>query len=227
MAHATLNIPVMRNRFILILLCLVPTTLFSQIFNSQGTAGVLEAQRAYVQAYGQMTQRAIQISHTVQPYRQLQYEKYLEGKYEEAIDICLDVRKRYTYYAFDDRAIRDMLSLAGDCAMKISAHETAIDFYLLAKQAEEKGMDSKLQSVFNSKMNDARDSFRNDNYSKLWDDVSIALKTGWESGECYYYFGFCYERNGNYKDAKKMYKLAKKKNYPIAEIALKNLKKMK
>ena len=63
--------------------------------------------------------------------------------------------------------------------------------------------------------------------SKLYEDVTIALKTGWESGECYYYYGVCYENGNNLKDAKRMYKLAKKKKYNPAVDALKSMKKKK
>ena len=210
-----------------IFFCIVPIMLYGQIYNRMGASDVLESQRAYVSAYGQMTQRAIQISHAVQPYRELQYQKYQQGCYAEAIQICLDVRKKYTYYAFDDRAIRDMLSLAGDCAVNIGAYETAIEFYNLAKSAEESGIDAKLYSVFTKKMRDARESLRTHNYESLWNDVVLAFSTGWESGECYYYCGLCYENKGNYKDAKKMYKVAKKKKYYLAETALKELRKKK
>ena len=95
------------------------------------------------------------------------------------------------------------------------------------KNAKIDGMDSKLSNIFNIKMNDARNSFRNRNYSSLWNDVAIALKTGWESGECYYYFGACYENSNNISEAKKMYRLAKKKKYTPATTALKLLKNRK
>lgn len=182
---------------------------------------------ASVNAHGQMVERVIQISHTVQPYREQQYKYYREGKYREAIKLCLEVYDQYVHYEFDNKAISDMEALAGDCAVKIGVYEAAIDLYQKAQKAGENGMSSKLSHIFDLKMNDARASYRNSNYSALWNDVTIALKTGWENGECYFYYGVCYEKSNKLADAKKMYKLAKKKNYSSAIVALQELKKKK
>ena len=182
---------------------------------------------AHLNAVREMNQRAIQISQTVQPYREQQRQYYREGKYREAVELCYDVRQRYVYYVHDNKAISDMEIVAGDCALRIGAYESAVDWYQTAKGAGESGMDSRLSQVFDAAMQKARDAYRNSSYSELWNDVTIALKTGWESGECYYYYGVCYERSHNLKDAKKMYKLAKKKNYSPAVVALQNLKKRK
>lgn len=174
-------------------------------------------------AVREMNQRAIQISQTVQPYREQQRQYYREGKYREAVELCYDVRQQYVYYVHDNKAISDMEIVAGDCALRIGAYESAIDWFQTAKGAGESGMDSRLSQVFNAVMQKARDAYKSNNYSDLWNDVTIALKTGWESGECYYYYGVCYERSYNLRDAKN--KLAKKKNYALAVVALKNLKK--
>ena len=182
---------------------------------------------AHLNAVREMSQRAAQISLTVQPYREQQYQYYREGKYREAIEVCHNVYQQYVYYAYDNRAISDMEVLAGDCAQKIGAYEVAIIWYQIAQKAEVSGMDSRLSQVFNAVMGDAREAYRNNNYNNLWNDVTIALKTGWESGECYFYHGVCYERNNNLREAKKMYKLAKKKKYTPAITALQNLKKKK
>ena len=184
-----------------------------------------DAMMMYLNAVREMNQRAIQISQTVQPYRERQRQYYREGKYREAVELCYDVRQQYVYYVHDNKAISDMEIVAGDCALRIGAYESAIDWFQTAKGAGESGMDSRLSQVFNAVMQKARDAYRSNNYSELWNDVTIALKTGWESGECYYYYGMCYERNYNLRDAKKMYKLAKKKNYAPAVADLQNLKK--
>lgn len=174
-----------------------------------------------------MAERVRNISYTIQPQRELQYQKYREGKYADAIKICIEVLNRYVYYVVDHQATSDMEQLAADCAIKIKEYELAISFYQSLKDAKIDGMDSKLSNIFNIKMNDARNSFRNRNYSSLWNDVAIALKTGWESGECYYYYGACYENSNNISEAKKMYRLAKKKKYTPAATALKSLKNRK
>lgn len=174
-----------------------------------------------------MSERINNISYSVQPQRELQYQKYREGKYADAITICIEVINRYVYYVVDHQAISDMEQLAGDCAIKLEEYELAISFYQSLKNAKIDGMDYKLSNIFNIKINDARNSFRSRNYNALWNDVTIALKTGWESGECYYYYGACYENYSNIKEAKKMYKLAKKKNYTPATTALKSLKNRK
>ena len=186
-----------------------------------------EVMAASLNAHRQMYERVSQIMHAVQPYRKQQYEYYRDGKYREAIELCLEVYKQYVHYAFDNKAISDMEVLAGDCAVKLCLYEAAIDLYQIAQKAGEDGVPSKLSQIFNLKMNDARTSYRNSNYSALWNDVSIALKTGWENGECYFYYGVCYEKSNKLADAKKMYKLARKKNYSPAVIALQKLKKKK
>ena len=180
---------------------------------------------ASLNAHKQMHERVIQIMHIVQPYREQQYKYYREGKYREAIELCIEVYNQYVHYAFDNKAISDMEILAGDCAVKLGVYEAAIDLYQIAQKAGEDRAASKLSQIFNLKMNDARLSYKNSNYSVLWNDVTIALKTGWESGECYFYYGVCYEKNNKLTDAKKMYKLARKKNYSPAVIALRELKK--
>ncbi len=199
----------------------------AQIFDSNSAQMVLNAQRDYVEAYGQMTQRAIQIAHAVQPYREKMYQKYKEGAYREALDICYNVNKQFVYYKFDNKGMSDMEVLAGDCAVKIQNYEIAIIWYSMAKEAEDNTANSKLLDLFNVKMADARLAYRSNNFSSLWNDVTLALKTGWENGECYYYYGVCYENSNNYKDAKKMYKIAKKKSYSPATYALKELRRKK
>lgn len=182
---------------------------------------------AHLNAVREMSQRAAQIRQTVQPYREQLYQYYREGKYREAIEVCHNVYQQYVYYVYDNRAISDMEVVAGDCAQKIGAYELAIYWYQAAQSAEVSGMDSRLSQVFNAVMEDAREAYRSNDYNSLWNDITIALKTGWESGECYFYYGVCYERNNNLKEAKKMYKLAKKKKYMRAITALQNLKKKK
>ena len=216
----------MRIICLLFFICLSCTT-NAQIFDVNSAQMVLDARSSYIQAYGQMTQRAIQIMQAVQPYREAMYQKARNGEYEDAIRILDEVDKKYIYYVFDNRGIRDMLSLGGDCACNLGAYELAILLYQKAKEAEENGMDSKLYHVFDVVMNNARQSYRANDYSTLWNNVTTALKTGWENGECYYYYGVCYERGNNLRDAKKMYKIAKKKKYEPAVEALKNLKKKK
>lgn len=182
---------------------------------------------AHLNAVREMSQRAARIRETVQPYRERQYQCYREGKYREAVEICYDVHRQYVYYVYDNRAISDMEILAGDCARKIGAYESAIDWYQTVQRAEVGGMDSRLSEVFDVVMDDARNAYRVNDYNTLWNKVTIALKTGRESGECFYYYGVCYERNNDFINAKKMYKLSKKKKYTLAITALKQLKKRK
>jgi tetratricopeptide (TPR) repeat protein len=213
----------MRAKFVLMLFVL-SSSANAQIFDTNSAQMVLDAQRSYVEAYGQMTQRAIQIMRAVQPLREAMYQQYSEGNYKDALEICQEAFNQYVYYVFDNKGIRDMETLAGDCAVKIGLPELAIFWYNLAKGAGDETANSKLLTVFNNKLEDARYSYRKNDISSLWEDVTIALKTGWENGECYYYYGVCYENGNNYKDAKSMYKLAKKKKYSPAETALKSLK---
>ncbi len=196
-----------------------------QVFDSNSANAVLEANAEYIRAYGQMTQRAIQIRHAVQPYREMMIQKYRKGCYKEALDICYNANKQFVYYVFDNKGMSDMELLAGECAVKMQNYELAITWYNMAKEAGESNANSKLLDVFNVKLSDARSSFYRNDFSAIWNDVTLALKTGWESGECYYFYGKCYENWNNFKDAKKMYKLAKKKKYSPAKDALKELKK--
>lgn len=215
-------------RTILLSLFLFITCIMNaQIFDVNSAQMVLDSQRAYLNAYGQMTQRAIQIMHAVQPYREAMYQKYKEGAYRDALEICYKTYSQYVYYKFDNRGMSDMELLAGDCAAILKNYELAILWYNNAKEAEEGNANSRLLELFNIKVSDARNSFKKNDMSKLYEDVTIALKTGWESGECYYYYGVCYENGNNLKDAKRMYKLAKKKKYNPAVDALKSMKKKK
>lgn len=218
----------------MILICLASTNVQAQIgpydtYTPLPTTDLYDTglMMAHLNAVREMSQRAAQIRQTVQPYRERQYQYFREGKYREAVEICNSVYQKYVYYVYDNRAISDMEMLAGDCALKIGAYESSIAWYQTAQRAEVGGIDSKLSQVFNAVLEDARQSYRNRNYNNLWNDVTIALKTGWESGECYYYYGVCYENSSNLREAKKMYKLAKKKKYAPATIALQELKKRK
>ena len=179
----------------------------------------------YLQAYGEMTQRAIQISHKVQPYREEMYRLFQKGDFKEAIQLCNNVQSKYVYYVFDNKAIRDMEILAGDCAVKIHAYELAVSYYNTAKQAGEECAEQKLFQVFDIKVRDAREHFKSLNYTEMHNDIMIALSTKWENGESYYYSGVYYEYCGMFGDAKKMFKLAKKKKYMPASDALFALKR--
>lgn len=219
----------MKKRFLIaLLICLTSIHVKAQYVQLPTTnlydTGLM---MAHLNAVREMSQRAAQIRQTVQPYREQLYQYYREGKYREAIEVCYNVYQQYVYYVYDNRAISDMEVVAGDCAQKIGAYELAIYWYQAAQSAEVSGMDSRLSQVFNAVMEDAREAYRSNDYNSLWNDITIALKTGWESGECYFYYGVCYERNNNLKEAKKMYKLAKKKKYMRAITALQNLKKKK
>ena len=186
-----------------------------------------------LRARAQMYERIRNIMYSVQPQRQLQIVKYKNGKYDDAINICIDVYNQYVRYELDNKAICDMEALAGDCAVKLKKYELAIALYEKARNAGIDNINSKLASIFYTKMDDARKSYNNSDYRSLWNDVSIALKTGWESGECFFYQGVCYENAGNmsdrdkYDQAKKMYKQAKKKGYTPAAQALQSLKNKK
>ncbi len=182
---------------------------------------------AAINAARQMSQRVIQIKQAVQPFREQQYQYYKAGKYKEAIDVCNKVVNQFIYYANDHKAIKDMETLAGDCSLQLRDFESAIDWYQKARNAGDEYTSSKLLQVFNLKMNDARESNKKGNYYALWKDVTVAMSTGWENGECYYYYGACAEKSGDLKEAKKMYKIAKKKSYSPAIMALRELKKKK
>lgn len=56
---------------------------------------------------------------------------------------------------------------------------------------------------------------------------SYALNTGWYNAKLYYDRGQAFQYFGDYKNAKKEYKKAKKKGYYLANIALEELKKLK
>lgn len=188
---------------------------------------------AHLNAVREMNQRAIQIRYMVQPYREQQYQCYRDGKYREAIEICNKVYQQFVFYVHDNKGIYDMEIIAGDCAQKLEFYDYAISWYQTVKRAGIDGMDPKLSQVFNEVMEKAREAYRNNDFKALWSNVTIALETGWESGECYFYKGVCYENAGNINEkdkityAKKMYKLAKKKKYTPAITALQNLKKKK
>jgi tetratricopeptide (TPR) repeat protein len=204
---------------IIIFLCLA----FSLDLNAQTYDTSL--METYLQAYGEMTQRAIQISHTVQPYREEMYRLFQKGEFKEAIQLCNNVQSKYVYYVFDNKAIRDMEVLAGDCAVKIHAYELAVSYYNTAKQAGVECAEQKLFQIFDIKVRDAREHFKSLNYIEMYNDIKVALSTRWENGECYYYSGAYYEYCGMFEEAKKMFKLAKKKKYKPASDALLALKR--
>lgn len=181
----------------------------------------------YVKAYGQMTQRAIEIMHAVQPYREKQYELYRNGRYQDVIDICLDVRKNYTYYAFDDKAISDMECLAGDAAIKLRQYEMALSLYQIAVSAEDSNANRKMFGLFNTLVNEAAENAKANNYYNMWQVLALASRTGYENGKYFYYLGEYYEHTSDISSAKKYYKKAKKKDFPLADSALRRLKSKK
>ena len=221
-----------RTLLFVLLICLAKSYSNAQIYGYE-TISPLPVQDLYdtglmnaaINNAREMAVRVAQIKQSVQPYRERQYQYYSLGYYREAIELCSNVYRQYVCYANDNKAISDMEILAGDCAMKIGAYEIAIDWYQTAKKVNVSGIDSRLSQVFESVMVEARNAYVDCNYDDLWNDVTIALKTGWESGECYFYYGVCYEENCDYANAKKMYKLAKNKKYAPASIALQELKR--
>lgn len=182
---------------------------------------------AYVNAYGQMTRRAIEIRHAVQPYREKQYELFSDGKYQEVIDICLDVRENYTYYAFDDKAISDMECLAGDAAVELRKYELALSLYQIAVKAEDSYANGKMVKLFYTLVKEASESAKNGSYYNMGQFLSLASRTGYESGEYFYYWGEYYENTSNLLLAKKFYKKAKRKGYSLADASLRRIKSKK
>lgn len=182
---------------------------------------------AYVNAYGQMTQRAIEIRHAVQPYREKQYELYRAGRYQDVIDICLDVRKNYTYYAFDDKAISDMECLAGDAAVELRKYELALSLYQIAVSAEDSNASGKMVRLFYTLVDEAEKYARANSFYNMGQVLSIASRTGYENGEYFYCWGEYYEHSSDLSSAKKYYKKAKRKGYSLADTALRRLKSKK
>lgn len=218
--------------FFLIISCLNFTHIYAQI-GPYDTACPMpttslydsDVMNASIKAAKERYQRRNQISEAVQPFRERQIQYYREGRYRAAVDLCNNVYRQYVYFVYENKAISDMEILAGDCALKIRSYEEAIEWYRRAYGEDEKGMNYKLSNVFNVVIDDARNAYKSSNFPRLWDIVSIAQKTGKKSGECYYYYGVCYEKSNNYRDAKKMYKRAKNLKYAPAISALEELKK--
>lgn len=183
---------------------------------------------SYVNAYGQMTQRAIEIMHAVQPYRERQYELYKKGYYDESIKVCVEVINKYVKYVFENKGISDMECLAGDAAVKIKEYEVALTFYQMALSSEDRQADYKLSTLFSTLMMEAHNNLNSGYFNLMQNNLSIASKTGYESGEYYYYWGKYYEHFSNYKVAQNYYRKAKRKGYAsYAEAALKQLKDKK
>lgn len=180
--------------------------------------------QAYVKAYGEMSMRAAEIRSMVQPYREQQRKLYENGSYEEAIDICLEVFDKYIYYRFDNNAIWDMEIMAGDAAIKIQNYEQAVELYQLASVAKSADVPSKMLSLFYILVGKAREYCQQGDIPQIETVLTVATKTGYVSGEYYYYWGRYYEYYNDFKNAKKMYKLARRKKYVPAKSALAALK---
>ena len=197
--------------------------LFANMTNAQSMydTGMMSA---YLNAYGQMTQRAIQISHAVQPYREQQYQLYQQGRYQESINVCQEVMNKYVYYVFDNRGIRDMEVLAGDAAARISNYGHAIYWYKTAIEAKDQDAPYRLSILFNDLVHKAEISYYNGEISKVKDFLSYAAQTGHENGDYYYYWGVYYENIGRYDLAKSYMKKAKRFKHPDSADAIKRIK---
>ena len=66
----------------------------------------------------------------------------------------------------------------------------------------------------------AYDAYLNKRWVDVINNVNSALNTGYYNGKLYYFRGFAYESLGYYKNAKKDYKVAKKKGVFEANAAL-------
>lgn len=70
----------------------------------------------------------------------------------------------------------------------------------------------------------AYDAYLNKRWVDVINNVNSALNTGYYNGKLYYFRGFAYESLGYYKNAKKDYKVAKKKGVFEANAALERVK---
>lgn len=133
-----------RKILFILLICLSPACIKAQ-YVQLPTRDLYDTglMMTHLNAVREMSQRVAQIRQTVLPYMEQQYQYYREGKYREAIDVCYNVYRQYVYYVYDNRAISDMEVLAGDCAHKIGAYESAIAWYQTAQKAEVGGMDTR------------------------------------------------------------------------------------
>lgn len=180
--------------------------------------------QTYLNAYGQMTQRAIQIMHQVQPYREKQYQLYQNGQYEESIRVCQEAIRQYVYYVFDNKGVRDMELLAGDAAKLLNNYSLAISFYTTAYNAGESQAGGHLYSLCVELINISEMSLYNNDLSSANQMLNLVSSTGFTSGKFFYCWGEYFEKQGNYKVAKDYYKKAKKNDYALAGQALDNIK---
>ena len=70
----------------------------------------------------------------------------------------------------------------------------------------------------------AYDAYLNKRWVDVINNVNSALNTGYYNGKLYYFRGVAYESLGYYKNAKKDYKVAKKKGVFEANAALERVK---
>ena len=80
------------------------------------------------------------------------------------------------------------------------------------------------QALFEQYEEQAYHAFQNDQWSHVIYYVNQALETEYYNGSVYYMRGYAYEQLGNFKQAKKDYRKAKKNGSYQAESALEDLK---
>lgn len=87
--------------------------------------------------------------------------------------------------------------------------------------------DHRRKSHFEDYESEAYDYFNRGDYYNCLYSSSLALETGFYTPRLFYIRGIAFERIGNYKEAKKMYRKAKRKGFTPARTALEALKQSK
>lgn len=87
--------------------------------------------------------------------------------------------------------------------------------------------DHRRKSYFEDYVSDAYDFFNQGDYYNCLHSSSLALETGYYTPHLFYIRGLAFERIGNYREAKKMYRKAKRKGFAPAKTALEALKQSK
>lgn len=118
-----------------------------------------------------------------------------------------------------------------DSAMKMptrdlySGWQSFGDIASAARQAAE--ADNRLRQYYDYYAAKAYDSYRKGDYFNCLQSSSEALETGYYSADLYYIRGASYEHFGDYRQAKKCYRKARKEGSISARSALRALKKRK
>lgn len=164
-----------------------------------------------------------QMAERMQPIIQDAFNKYNRGEFWNCINTVTSLFNSVTFYKRQYWLYSPLYYIRGLSYMAVGQEDNGIANLVAAKDANNSNAASALQSYFSQYCNSAYQELNARRYYNCLQQVSKALNTTYYNYSIYEIAGAASEGLNSFNDAKKYYKLAKKKGSPNARQMIKQL----